>query len=150
MSYREESRTLQQLVRELLELRGHNRGAAGAGTLPLAEAALTLLTLERFVRTLPGVNAANKESLPQLLQRAVAIRTLTLPAGTEMQVIDRVRRARNAILHSNFEQAAKKAGLGSVEEYFRSHFAGELEFLFGLTTELLAQVDPETGLRRPG
>ena len=151
MSFREEYKTLQELVRELLLLRKHNGALKEANSqeklLLFAEAALVLMTLERFLRILPGVNATDKETLPVLLQRAVAIRQLTLPPPQDMTVVDRVRKFRNSLLHANYEQAVKKSGAKNVEDYFKTQFAPELEFLFQLTNELVAQIDPETGFR---
>jgi hypothetical protein len=124
---------LESLQTELAFLREHNR--AGGEPLPTAEAALLLLTLERFLRLLPGVNAADKETLPQLLQRAVAIGTLRLPSGDNGSVIDAIRKFRNALLHANHEQAGRGRGL-------------TLADLHILVEDLLGQVDPATGLRR--
>lgn len=147
MSFAEDSASLAELRRELAQLRAHNR-EGGDGSLWIAEAALALITLERFLRILPGVNAADKESLPQLLQRAVDRRFLALPLGAGKDTIDRARKLRNAILHGNYEQAAKQAGLESAAAYFRQRLQPELEFLFSLTNHLISQVDEVTGLKK--
>jgi len=128
---------LHSLQRELAFVRDHNR--AGGDALPFAEAALLLMTLERFLRLLPGLNAANKETLPQLLQRAVAIGTLRFPEGEEAGVIDELRKFRNALLHANHEQANRD----------RKHdLREELDKLHPLVESLISQVDPVTGFRR--
>src|SRR4051812_6367465 len=99
MATDEENKTLQELLRELEWLRAHNQECRGRGApaLPVAEAAIVLMTLERFLRILPGIHATDKETLPQLLQRAVAIQVLALPDPGGGAVIDRVRRIRNAV-----------------------------------------------------
>ncbi|MGZ3652561.1 MAG: hypothetical protein ACXVB9_16395 [Bdellovibrionota bacterium] len=147
VSYADDSASLAELRRELAQLREHNR-AGGDGSLWIAEAALALITLERFLRILPGVNAADKESLPQLLQRAIDRRFLALPVEAGKDTIDRVRKLRNAILHGNYEQAAKQAGLDSAAAYFLLRLQPELEFLFGLTNHLISQVDEKSGIRK--
>lgn len=128
---------LEALQRELSFVRQHNR--ASGEPLPFAEAALLLMTLERFLRLLPGLNAADKETLPQLLQRAVAIGTLRLPGGDDGSVIDGIRKFRNALLHANHEQVSRGR---------RDYLGGELDKLHMLVEGLIAQVDPATGLRR--
>jgi hypothetical protein len=133
--------SLESLRRELEFVREHNARRTG-DELPFAEAALLLMTLERFLRLLPGVNAADKETLPQLLQRAVAIGTLKLPDGETGALIDGVRRFRNALLHANHEQAA-----GKRKDYFAGEFARDRERFYGLLTDLVRQVNPATGLR---
>lgn len=133
--------SLGDLHRELEFVRAHN-AAEPENTLPFAEAALLLMTLERFLRLLPGVNAADKETLPQLLQRAVAIGTLKLPEGETGALIDGIRRFRNALLHANHEQAA-----GKRKDYFAGEFARDRERFYALLKDLLAQVNPATGFR---
>lgn len=134
-------KSLETLQRELAFVRAHNR--AGGASLFFAEAALLLMTLERFLRLLPGVNAADKETLPQLLQRAVAIGALRLPEGETGAVIDEIRRFRNSLLHANHEQTS--AGR---KDYFGGAFVQELEKLHSFVEGLISQVDPISGLRR--
>ena len=133
--------SLGDLSRELEYVRAHNAHKP-VDALPFAEAALLLMTLERFLRLLPGVNAADKETLPQLLQRAVAIGTLKLPPGDTGALIDGLRRFRNALLHANHEQAA-----GKRKDYFAGEFARDRERFYALLTELASQVNPATGFR---
>jgi hypothetical protein len=156
MPFKDDNRDLQELFRELRWLREHNHAVANEvpqrNLLFFSEACLVLLSLERFLRILPGVNPTDKDTLPTLLEKATSKRLeiLRLPAKDRKDAIRRIKNVRNTILHANFEQAAKEAGCKNVGDYFRSsQFAGEVETLFKLLENLLNQVDPETGKKCP-
>lgn len=55
---------------------------------------------------------------------------------------------RNTILHGNYEQAARQAGCASVDAYFQTQFASEVEALYNATDSMMRQIDLETGERR--
>ncbi len=150
--FKEKYRDLQELVRELFWLRSHNlkikEGAPQQELLLFAEAALVLMTLERFLRILPGVVKKEKDTLFNLLESAtsVSLNLLTFPANiTRTEVIKKVTDVRNAILHGNFEQVENQAGAKNKEQYFKTNFAADIEDLTNFTNGLFAQIDPETG-----
>lgn len=148
MTFRDQYRDFQEIVRELYLLRGHNEKfkAAQASLLLISEGSLTMLALERFLRMFTG-NFQNKQTLPNLLEKATSM-GLRLGAKEQGNAIAAVRDVRNAIVHGNFEQAATDNGVRSAEVYFGKYFAGEVEFVFRLLETLVAQVDPITGKLR--
>lgn len=132
-------------------LREHNLsikdGESQQRLLLFAEAAIVLMALERFLRILPGVGATDSDTLPNLLEKATSQsrKVLSLPAADREDAIRRIKSVRNTILHGNFEQAARGAGLNSKEEYFKKQFASEVEALYEITDGLVRQIDPATG-----
>ena len=150
-SFRDQHLDLQHLVRELRVLRNHNlkfkEGAPQDTMLMFAEAALVVLVLERFVRVLLG-DATDRETLHNLLERAVSRRLIRLPWDDQQEGIKKIVGVRNTMLHGNYEQAAREAGCSKVPEYFKTQFAGEVERLYLITNEVFTQIDPETGKPR--
>lgn len=148
--FKENYKDLQHIVRELILLREHNKsfneGDSQERLLLFAEASLTLLCLERFLRILPDVNAKENETLYPLLERAISKNILILNTE-EKDYFKKIVKVRNSILHGNFEQCAKESKLSSVEEYFKLYFASEIEALFNITNDLFKQIDPNTGKR---
>lgn len=105
-----------------------------------AEGALVLVTMERFLRTLLAGHVGPDQTLPNLLELAFGERldVLDPPGGDASNVVALVRGIRNALLHANFEQAAKQSGAASVRDYFRKFYASEIETLYKiLNTRLL-------------
>jgi len=158
MTFKDEQRALQHLVKEHRWLRHHNRrfkeGDDQADLLLFAEAALILMTLERFVRAILGPDITDTDTLYNLLQRAVSKKLLRLPyddqdAGTralkKLLVSLSGKNVRNTLMHGNFELAAREAGCSSVDAYFQTVFAGEVEALYKVTDDLLGQIEPDTG-----
>ena len=120
MSFKEQNREIQELVRELGVVRDHNlqfkAGDPQDRLLLFAEAALVFLALERFARAvLRDVN--DGDTLFNLLERAVSRKLLALSGGTTVRSICDMR---NALLHGNYEQAARKAGCSSTAAYFKT------------------------------
>lgn len=145
-------RELQELVRELVLLREHNlqfrEGDPQDKLLMFAEAALVLIVLERFVRVVLGDDATDRDTLPGLLRKVVSKGLLRLPWDDQEEAIQRIRLVRNTLLHGNYEQAAREAGCGSVAEFFKTQFAGEVEALYNIVDDLMRQIDPATGKPR--
>jgi hypothetical protein len=108
---------------------------------------MVLLSLERFLRILPGVEATDSDTLPGLLEKATSEsrQVLKLPAEDRKDAIRRIKDVRNTIMHGNFEQATRQAGLKSVEEYFKTQFAPEVEALYQIANGLVDQISIETG-----
>ncbi len=63
-------------------------------------------------------------------------------------MIRQVTNIRNTLLHGNYEQAARQAGYSDVEAYFREQFAPEIEGMYKLVNQIVAQLDPTTGRPR--
>lgn len=148
-TFKDSHRELQHLVRELALVHRHNLrfnpGDAQDELLLFAEAGLVLVALERFVRILlPG--ATEKDTLHNLLQKAVKQRLLRLPYDDEQAGISAIGKVRNTLLHGNYEQAASAIGLASSDAYFGQSFASDIHAAEQLLDNLMQQIDPETGL----
>jgi hypothetical protein len=150
LSFRDENRAMVELARELDLLRKHNRkfkpGDPQGNLLVFAEAALVCLVLEHFVRVVVGTLAPAKTELFNLLQLAVSRGLIRLPWDDQEDGIRKVCAVRNTLLHGNYAQAAREAGCPSVEDYFKSQFASEVEGLFKVTDYVMRQIDHMTGL----
>jgi len=136
--FKDEYRDFFELLRERELLRNHNKkfkeGDPQDGLLMLAEGAITLITLERFLRILPGVEAAERDTLPNLLERttSAARNVLILDADNRAEAIKKIASVRNTILHGNFEQAAKEASVSGAKEYFKNQYIAEVEAIYKL------------------
>jgi hypothetical protein len=151
VSFKEENRALQELVRELGVLRSHNLRFGPydpQGTLLLfAESALVNIILEHFVRSVVGSDAPDDAALFNLLQISISKKLLLLPCDDQQKGIDEICDFRNATLHGNYAQAALDAGSASVREYFRTKFALATERMTLVLDSLMKQINPETGKR---
>ena len=151
-TFKDENRALQELARELALFRKHNlqfkEGDSQGDLLMFAEAALTCLTMEHFVRVVLGPDATDRDTLPALLQKAISRGLVRLPWDDQAQGIEAVRKIRNTLLHGNYAQAAREAGCTSVRDYFRTQFASEIEGMFKITDFIMGQIDPTTGKPR--
>ncbi len=140
---------IQHLVRELQLVRKNNlkfkEGDPQDTLLLFAEAALVCLALERFVRAVLGEDATEKDTLYNLLQKAVARGLLRVPWDDQQDGIAKISRVRNSLLHGSYEQAAREARCASVAEYFKTVFASEIEAMYKIADSIVAQIDRETG-----
>lgn len=153
MTFKDQHRELQELVRELTYLREHNHRVASIGPqsnlLLFAEAAVVLIVLERFLRIIVG-KEGNGQTIYNLFEMATdADRNLLMVQGDRDRAKRDVNAIRNALLHGDYEKAARDSGCASIEEYFKTQFASEVEALYRLTDLLMNQIDPDTGRRRP-
>ena len=145
-------RALLEVLRELMIVRGHNRtfrtGESQATYLLIAEGSLVLVAFERFLRVVLGGEATDKDTLPNLLEKATSARLhlLTINADDRRVAIQQLTDARNTIQHANYEQAAKQEKLASVAEYFGKALAGEVEKLGQILTDLIEQVDAKVAM----
>jgi hypothetical protein len=148
-SFKDRNRALQELVRELALLRAHNlkfkEGDDPSTLLLFAEGAIVIVIIEHFVRMVLGDRATDRDTLNNLLEKAVADRLLRLPWDDQAEGIREVVGVRNTILHGNYAQAAREAQCSSVEDYFKRQFAPEVEGMFKIADYLVTQIDPETG-----
>ncbi len=144
------------MARELMIVRHHNKsfeeGDPQDSMLMFSEAGVVLMTMERFLRTIlraHNVKVAPGFTLPNLLQLAFSERVdaLAPPGGDGKHLITLVTTLRNALLHANFEQAAKEGGCVDVQDYFRNRFAKQLETLYTILNTMASQIDPATGVR---
>ena len=152
-TFKDENRALQELVRELLMVRAHNKsfrdGEPLNNVLLFAEAGLVCMTFEHFVRVVVAkadtTNALAGQSLYNLLQFAISRDLIRLPWDAQEDGIRKVVDVRNSLLHANYAEAAHGAASGSVENYFKTQFASELEVMFLIVDDLMKQVDVNTG-----
>lgn len=152
-NFKDQNRALQELTRELRLLRAHNlrfrQNDPQDTILMFAEAALTCLVMEHFVRIVVGSEAAPKAPLHNLVEKAVSKDLLRLPWDDQKEGVTKVCDVRNTLLHANYAQAAASAQCSSVEDYFKTQFAGEIEEMFRITDHIMKQVDPTTGRPYP-
>ncbi len=150
MSFKDEFRDVQEMVRELMLLRKHNLAFKPGDTqetfLLMSEGLICIVILERFVRAVLGPTATERDTIRTLLTTAVKKgappTSLRGSAGRDSEDPTKVR---NMILHGNFEQAAKEEGLATVREFFQERFRGIVEKTYQITDHLFRQIDPETG-----
>jgi len=154
MTFKDDHPEMQHLVRQLLKISATNDHIVTKLGKPdeayqFAEAALALITLERFLRiVLPAAEIASKDTLPNLLEKATSdrLKLLTLPGPrSRTDVIEDVRRVRNALLHGAFEQAATLRNVPDLATYFKVQFQKDVSELVAITNHVVEQIDPETG-----
>jgi hypothetical protein len=102
MTFKDENLAMQHLARELMLIREHNKRFKEGDpqdTLMLhAEAGLVCMALEHFVRVLLGPDALDKDTMKNLLEKAVKQQLVDAYAAEEvhglnlLSVLDRVRR----------------------------------------------------------
>jgi hypothetical protein len=150
--FKDAHRELQELVRELVWLRNHNRqfqeGDPQDNLLLYAEGAIVLIVLERFVRIVLGDEAGEKDTLHTLLQKALSKGLLRVPWDDQQDGVQRICDVRNALLHGNYEQIARKSGCASVAEFFKTQFASLIQRMFEIVGGLMQQIDRATGKPR--
>ncbi len=148
-TFKDQNPELQNLARELWLVRDHNlkfkKGDPQDGLLLFAEGTLCLLALERFLRILPGLNATERETLPKLLKKATHESQPLLRIADRDATIKRVVDLRNAMLHGNYEQAARLAGAASSADYFGTRYSSDVEWLYQFTHGVMAQIVTLTG-----
>jgi hypothetical protein len=146
MAFKDNFKDLYHLMREHTLLRAHNTtpGQPQDRLLMFAEGALVLMLLERFLRIVPEVEATDEDTLGKLLKKAVEKKVLVIPPEHRKGMLS----IRNTILHGNFEQAAREAKTSSVEEYFKSQYASEIEAMYKIVVGLFDQINPATGTRK--
>ena len=151
-SFRDQNVALRELARELNVVRTHNlsfrEGDSQATLLMFAEAALVCMTFEHFVRVvvancLPGEREG--QTFHPLLTTATQNNLIRLPWEDQAEGVRRICAVRNTLLHGNFAQAAREAGCTSVQEYFGSQYAPELEGMMKILDRVMQQIDVETG-----
>lgn len=155
-TFKELNRPLQEMVRELALVRRHNLGFKDgddlSGVLMFAEGGLVCMVFEHFVRMVVYTNhpdAPPNMQLRGLLDYAVARGLFTLPFPSQEDGKQAVCAHRNALLHGNFSQAAVQSGCATIEEYFKTRYAPEMEAMTKVLDFIMVQIDPATGRRRP-
>lgn len=154
MTFKDRFEEFQRLALELKRIRDHNMSFTGDSyeLFFMAEGALTLLALERFLRMILGQDANERDTLQPLLEKATSkSRDLILiPGGLDRHdAIRRIVAVRNVLMHGNYEQAAAKAGLPTKDDYFRSsQYIKDVNILYKIANRIVAQIDHDTGLPR--
>jgi hypothetical protein len=146
-TFKERSLVLGEIDRELALLRSHNakfkKGDAQRDMLMFAEAALTSLRMEHFLRVLLGAKATG--TLYNLLQLVVQEGLKLDVKNVDDEGIKEIVNVRNTLLHGNYVQAAAAENV-TVAEYFSSgKFGSNIRHMREITDHMVRQVDPETG-----
>ncbi len=152
-TFKEEHRELQEIVKEIVLVRNHNltfkEGDPQGHLLHFAEGLLVLLGFERFLRAILGSDATERDTLPNLLEKATSSRLdlIKLPGRwTREESIKAITSVRNTVMHGNYEQAAAGAGSADVRGYFKSgQYISEIQTLFEILDTLMRQIDATTG-----
>lgn len=148
-TFKDQHRALQELVREYMLLRAHNlqfKDGDDLRTLLLfSEAAIVIVIIEHFVRIVLGARATDNDTLPNLLEKAIADGLIRLPWDDQQAGVRKIVGVRNTILHGNYAQAARQAGCASVEDYFKRQFAPEVEGMYRIAKYITEQIDARTG-----
>jgi hypothetical protein len=153
-SFKEQFREFQRIALELKRIRSHNMTfkADSYDMFFMAEGTLVVLALERFMRIILGADADERDTMQNLLEKALSPKRnlIALPGGlTREQMREQIVEVRNFLMHGNYEQAAKKAGLSSKDDFFMSSkYIKSVERLYRITNRICVQIDPETGKSR--
>jgi hypothetical protein len=154
MSFKEEFREFQEIVKELVSVRYHNLSFPqyDPNMLLMAEGVLVLLALERFLRMILGTEARGEDTLGDLLEKATSDRLdlVRLPGALDRErTVQVVAEVANTLARGDYEQAAKNAALKHKDEYFKSRaYIAEVERLYRILNRIIKQIDPETGKPR--
>jgi len=155
MIFKDRFEEFKRMALELKRIRDHNVSFQGDSyeLFFMAEGALTLLALERFLRMILGQDADEKDTLQNLLEKATSKSRdlIRLPGRLDRdETIRRIVAVRNVLMHGNYEQAAAKAGLSSKDDYFRSsQYINDVNALYKIANRIVAQIDHDTGQPRP-
>jgi hypothetical protein len=150
-TFKDEHPEMQQLVQEFVMLRRWNKEQEAqknfAGLFLFAEGALILLIFERCLRIILGSRVGDSDTLPNLLEKVTtkAAPILKFEGLGRQDAIKEIKDVRNGIMHANYEQAARRVGAASVQEYLQKHFAPEIENLAEIVDGVLKQIDVITG-----
>jgi len=151
-AFKDLNRELQELAREAFVLREHNlqfrEGDSQDKLLMFAEGALVLVCMERFLRVMLGSDAANTDTLHNLLQKAFSEKRydhLEVPGGDRDHLVDLITGLRNGLLHGDFEKLTRNSGCASNSDYFKQHYTRDLETLHNIINTMMRQVDIGTG-----
>lgn len=134
MSFKEDNRIFQEMVKELHLLRANNKKLAKEhngyvdGIFLFSEACLTLSCFERFLRIVPWITKGPKDTFYNLIEKAVSNRLkltvhkvsdliskpetkshldnlgITTDQQLNLKIAHYIVKIRNLVLHANFEQ----------------------------------------------
>lgn len=111
-----------------------------------AEASVTLLALERFLRIILKSKTLDGNTLYNLMEQANKHGYFKSLKIKDIQLlIKEITDVRNAILHGNFEQAAVESASEDVETYFKTKFIAEVEHIYQFLETLVSGIDTESG-----
>lgn len=157
-SFRELHPDFEELLCEIDCVRAHNfdieRGASQQHRLIVAEGALIVLALERFLRIVLAARATSGDTLHNLLEKAASGNDPLLPRDDRTDLmIKLLTTVRNVTLHGNFEQGAanykhkfpERASMQerTVAEYVRTSFGNDTAVIYGYLIALIQQFDPD-------
>lgn len=157
-SFKERYVDFQHMVQELLNIRNNNL----SNTLDLvdikiippnlkdppilfSEVSLIFASLERFLRMVLNDKANEKDTLYNLLEKAISMNFIHLIWENQNDGIRWICNVRNAFLHGNFEQLAQNSGHFVILDYFQKTFARQIEIMYHIVDDIIGQIDLETG-----
>lgn len=143
IDFRAQHPDFEELLCEIDCVRAHNfaveRGASEQRPLRVAEGALIVLALERFLRIVLASRATGSDTLHNLLEKAASGTDPVL--GCDQAMIKLLTTVRNVTMHGNFEQGAAnythkfpdRTALPdrTVGEYLRTSFANDTAVIYG-------------------
>ncbi|MBA3462067.1 MAG: hypothetical protein H0T46_19055 [Deltaproteobacteria bacterium] len=147
----------EELLCEIDCLRAHNfeieRGASQQHPLVVAEGALIVIALERFLRIVLGERATGSDTLHNLLEKAASGNDpLLLRDDRTDLMIKLLTTVRNVTLHGNFEQGAanykhkfpERTSMPekTVADFLRTSFGNDTAVIYGYLLGLVGTLDP--------
>jgi hypothetical protein len=152
-SFREQHPDFEELLCEIDCVRAHNfeieRGASRLHPLRVAEGAVIVLALERFLRIVLADRATGSDTLHNLLEKAASgERPMILRDEVMIKLLTAVR---NATMHGNFEQGAanykhkfpERTAMPerTVTDYLRTSFGNDAAVIYGYLLTLVGKFD---------
>ena len=136
-------------LEELVTLNAYNKthkpGDPQDGLLIFAEGALCMTLVEAAARQWMGDGVLRDDARFRDVLTASAGSGLRIPFDDPADGIEKLTSVRNTLVHSNFEQAARQAGGRDVERYFGEQYAAEIEVMYQVCLDFLAQVRERDG-----
>lgn len=154
-SFRELHPDFEELLCEIDCVRAHNfdieRGASQQHPLIVAEGALIVLALERFLRIVLAQRATSSHTLHNLLEMAASGNDPMFPRNEGL--IKALTTVRNVTMHGNFELGAANyvhkfpertsMPARSVADFLRTSFGNDIAVIYGYLLALVDKFDPE-------
>src|SRR5713101_939818 len=111
-----------------------------------AEAAITCMATERFLRIIPSMNATDKDTFSNLIDRALSKKRLNLGIPNNTVSVARYKKVslqiRNGMLHGNFEQLANHYRCSKDIYFGQGSFTQDIQVIFDLLNHFMSRIDP--------
>lgn len=136
-------------LEELDTLNSRNKaykpGEPQDGLMMFAEGALCMSLVEAAARQWVGDGVLADDARFRDVLKAAYNSGLRIPFDDPDDGIEMITSVRNTLVHANFEQAARRAGSRDVERYFGEEYAAEIEAMYQMCLDFLAQVRERDG-----